>query len=523
MQKRFSKIPKYQTSGKMPMVLNEEGQRQWVEEQGYDGGELPEVTVTASKPLTEFQQRDKANGVKLGRVKDDSDVSYREWQANFHKGNEATKKFGEWGGTLATGLAGVLTMTNPASMYGYTAMGLGALPGNIDKIEQDIKDEKYLGAAADGVLTGIELLPALQMAGKGAQYATTHIKNAHIPARLRGLKDEIKYGIQDLKSYHSYPKATDKKIPNDALFGEMADDPFAMADYSGKSTEYYPGTDKIKKYLRDQATKEGRIFNNLFDNGLWNFELKNLGLTDENLLEFGRFKNGWGTFASREYKYMPGPQGYISREPTSVVWLQPNMPTRDPADHLLTMGSYQIGMTPRITSTFTAEPLSRAQQIYLKKGFDAIPKGTYVTADAPGVIPQIINHKASRLINNQSALRYLADPINLKNRIFGYSRTIPNHIGTSFNAYKLLHQLGNKPGNAVLYTPGKISKFNNILTANEPKLLDAFNKYESGLMSVEEWIKTFNEWQSSFGGRPAHVDFLTGKPRYYHPIIYKGN
>lgn len=41
-------------------------------------------------------------------------------------------------------------------------------------------------------------------------------------------------------------------------------------------------------------------------------------------------------------------------------------------------------------------------------------------------------------------------------------------------------------------------------------------------MSAEEWVDTFNKWQSEFGGRPAHVD-MNGKPRYYWPIIYKGN
>lgn len=176
-------IPKYQTAwGKLPLILNDEGRRDWVAEHAT---ELPEITVTASKPLTEFQQRDKANGIRLGKVTNDSDDAYRTWQYNTHIGNEGTKKFGEWGGTLATALLGGVTASNPASMYAYGAMGLGALPGNVDKIKQDLNTGQYLGAAADGILTGIESLPSLQLASKGLPYlnrAANYFKNNYTVA-----------------------------------------------------------------------------------------------------------------------------------------------------------------------------------------------------------------------------------------------------------------------------------------------------------------------------------------------------
>lgn len=52
-------IPKYQTAwGKLPLILNDEGREDWVAEHTT---ELPEVTITAPKPLTETERKWKRN------------------------------------------------------------------------------------------------------------------------------------------------------------------------------------------------------------------------------------------------------------------------------------------------------------------------------------------------------------------------------------------------------------------------------------------------------------------------------
>lgn len=156
-------IPKYQTVwGKMPLVLNTEGQQQWIESHEVDGGTLPEVTISAPKPLTEFQHKDKANGIKLGRITSDSDQSYRNWQANIHYGNKAAKKIGKWGASLAMGLAGTFTSFTPAGIYADVAMGLGALPNNIDNLKNAATNKQYTKAATIGSLMFLDMQPFLK-------------------------------------------------------------------------------------------------------------------------------------------------------------------------------------------------------------------------------------------------------------------------------------------------------------------------------------------------------------------------
>jgi hypothetical protein len=40
-------------------------------------------------------------------------------------------------------------------------------------------------------------------------------------------------------------------------------------------------------------------------------------------------------------------------------------------------------------------------------------------------------------------------------------------------------------------------------------------------MTAKQYVDKFNNWAKEFGGRPGHVDFKTGQPYFYHPVIYK--
>ncbi len=51
------------------------------------------------------------------------------------------------------------------------------------------------------------------------------------------------------------------------------------------------------------------------------------------------------------------------------------------------------------------------------------------------------------------------------------------------------------------------------LTEEEKKDRDKYRKLYNAAL--------FNEWAKEFGGRPAHVNWRTGEPFIYHPIIYK--
>ena len=50
---------------------------------------------------------------------------------------------------------------------------------------------------------------------------------------------------------------------------------------------------------------------------------------------------------------------------------------------------------------------------------------------------------------------------------------------------------------------------------------DFEDAYKRGEITAKQYVDKFNEWAKEFGGRPAHVDWRTGEPFIYHPIIYK--
>ena len=117
-------IPKMQygriIKQKIPLVLNEEGEAQWRDEHP-DEVELPEVSVSAERPLTDLEYRDKANAYKLGKLRDTSDTSYKQLRDGEHASLQNAVKAGQMEGDLIGGLMSLSTITNPATLYAYGA------------------------------------------------------------------------------------------------------------------------------------------------------------------------------------------------------------------------------------------------------------------------------------------------------------------------------------------------------------------------------------------------------------------
>lgn len=118
----------------IPLVLNEEGRKRWKEEHSFI--KLPEFVVTRTKPLTDFEERDKNNAVRLGLI-ENSDKAYRNWQNRIHWANQRDKAIGTAGAGASMLLASLLAAAaNPtAGNIAFGTMGVTNLPNQVDKIK----------------------------------------------------------------------------------------------------------------------------------------------------------------------------------------------------------------------------------------------------------------------------------------------------------------------------------------------------------------------------------------------------
>lgn len=209
-------IPKLQygrlIKQKVPLILNEEGEAQWRDEHP-DKVELPEVTITAERPLTTLEYRDKANAYKLGKLSDSSDASYKQLRDREHASLQNATKAGQMEGGLIGGLMSLSTITNPATIYAYRTMGVANLPNQYSKLKQDIKNGQYAGSAADAVLTGTELLPALHISKPLLISALSSLKPF---ALSRALNSQIRNGSKFMSR-----KVREGALINDDFDGDL--------------------------------------------------------------------------------------------------------------------------------------------------------------------------------------------------------------------------------------------------------------------------------------------------------------
>lgn len=250
-------------------------------------------------------------------------------------------------------------------LYFVPGVGEGLMGYDFTKAIQNGDESKIflngLGLATLGLTRGVE----------GINKVSPYFSKS----RLSRLSDELKYKFIDFKNYHTYPKGKRGLIPLESLPGEIDDEVFKIIEYSGVSNEKTEALTRLKKHLRDKTTTEGKFFNEA-NMRFSNQDLKDFGLITLDLKEFGKFKDSHGIFGSREYQYEQDPSGNYHRKLGSMVWLQPDMPTRNIVDNYNTIGSYQIGMTPYIADDGTVHPLSRVQQMYLKKDLMLFQKET---------------------------------------------------------------------------------------------------------------------------------------------------
>lgn len=193
--------------------------------------------------------------------------------------------------------------------------------------------------------------------------------------------------------------------------------------------------------------------------------------------------------------------------------------------------SWRLGFTPGEIGFPLPKSLVEASRGAIQKA----PSGSFIGADAEYLtIPQSIE----RVGILRTMIEGFNNPV-----LKGLRENIPG-TKISPDAYRWFTLEAQKPGNTLVYA-GKSPGFNNasvrpmpvldfnpeigdfeFVIKDEPKahnyyIKDLEDSYKSGEITAKQYIDQFNEWAKKFGGRPAHVDWRTGEPFIYHPIIYK--
>lgn len=193
--------------------------------------------------------------------------------------------------------------------------------------------------------------------------------------------------------------------------------------------------------------------------------------------------------------------------------------------------SWRLGFTPGDIGFPLPKSLVEASRGAIQKA----PSGSFIGADAEYLtIPQSIE----RVGIWRTMIEGFNSPV-----LKGPRENIPG-TKISPDAYRWFTLEAQKPGNTLVYA-GKSPGFNNasvrpmpvldfnpeigdfeFVIKDQPKahnyyIKDLEDSYKSGEITAKQYVDKFNEWAKEFGGRPAHVNWRTGEPFIYHPIIYK--
>lgn len=199
--------------------------------------------------------------------------------------------------------------------------------------------------------------------------------------------------------------------------------------------------------------------------------------------------------------------------------------------------SWRLGFTPGNIGSPLPKSLVEASRGAIQKA----PSGSFIGADAQFLtIPQSIENKGIF----QTMIKGHNSPFLDHLKSSGESISEYNLTTISPDAYRWFTLEAQKPGNTLVYA-GKSYGFNNasvrpiqlgkinpktgeieFSVINEDKahnyyIKDLEDAYKRGDITAKQYIDQFNTWAKEFNGRPAHVDWRTGEPFIYHPIIYK--
>lgn len=163
---------------------------------------------------------------------------------------------------------------------------------------------------------------------------------------------------------------------------------------------------------------------------------------------------------------------------------------------------------------FSTQPGQRLPHSFAEAQRQAIahaPSGSFISADSHHLtVPEHIEFLKKMNIKQSlwKAIQNMDD--------WSFTNT---PYGMSPDAYRFFTKQSQLPGNKTVYA-GKTGLFNEYAVRNA----DIYRKqeaYRHGDITAKEYVDYFNNWAKEFGGRPAHVDFKTGEPFIYHPVIYK--
>lgn len=472
--------------------------------------DLPEVTVTASNPtktVTTESDWDPGYSQFMSGERyyaDQDHKNYLDLQRN-DMTNSIRETTDKWGKGIGLGMTALATLPVASGAAAGISTGVNAFKTAYPALYSGIKTGLNVGFTIDGVrnalsdngvqktyrigkdiyqngLTGQKAWnfaksatgDVLDIAGgvgltkdvvKGANY----INNLYKSGKLRGLTDEAKYGIYDkiqgYRIYKNMPDASDIYTykPYHPSHNTAVDDIYTVR---GKQRQGLALTETEAKIAADTPITSGISD---FDNGTY--------------------------------------------QTLSTQW------SGNPHADMAFMGSYghtrvggETGRQWRMGfSTTPGKKLPRSFVEAQRQAIAHAPSGSFISADSHHLtIPEQIEF--IRKIDPKTSIRE-----GIKSADDWTFTTTP--YGMSPDAYRFFTLQGQLPGNRLVYA-GKTGLFNEYAVRNA----DVYNwqqAYRNGDMSAKQYVDNFNNWVKEFGGRPGHVDFKTGEPFFYHPVIYK--
>lgn len=318
--------------------------------------------------------------------------------------------------------------------------------------------------------------------------------------RLRGMYDATKYGVYDrvqgLNIYRKMPSAKDVHAYN----------PYSEASNPGIQ-KFNAAKEKVQ--LGTATSAEER----LAESSPTGIKFYSLGDTPMIMDK----KSSSRTFF--------GPYNYLN----SNVYTS----SRNPWN----LRSWRLGFT----SGNMGSPLPKSLVESSRGAVQKAPSGGFIGADAQFLtIPQSIENKGIL----QTMIKGHNSPFLDHLKSSGESISNYNLTKISPDAYRWFTLEAQKPGNTLVYA-GKSPGFNNasvrpmnigkvnpktgeieFSVINQDKahnyhIKDLEDAYKRGEITAKQYVDQFNIWAKEFNGRPAHVDWKTGEPFIYHPIIYK--
>lgn len=401
----------------------------------------------------------------------------KQQQESYKLGSEVSHSMNEAGNTIGNIAltAADFTPLWAANMAGRTGLALynDDYKGAAEELVAGVLAPYAIGKIGKGVIKGGKYAwqnrKLVGDAVKNTYEKGKGVVDLYKSGRLQGLIDEIKYDVYDkvqgYRIYKNMPDASNiyKYKPYHPSHNTAVDDIYTVG---GKQRQGLPLTETEARIAADTPITSGISD---FDNGAYQtLSTQWSGNPDADMAfmgSYGHTRVGGNTGRQWRMGFSTTPG---KRLPKSFAEAQRQAIAHAPSGSFISADSHHLTIPEQIEFMRKIDP-----KISIREGIKSVDDWTFTTTP----------------------------------------------YGMSPDAYRFFTLQGQLPGNRLVYA-GKTGLFNEYAVRNA-NVYNWQQAYKRGDMTAKQYVDNFNNWVKEFGGRPGHVDFKTGEPVFYHPVIYK--